>query len=198
MNWGKNWDTPAVWPEPKPEAVEVITPLRPPGFSFQQAVDKAVEKLKFNNNLPLTTIDKCVAYQERLVENITKSAQLILSLLPQSAELTVNINRKHTVRGTKVGDLLVHESVDAWGEWQVSHVPTLVSFMKAIPSGKWSHDQLVAWCGKVQADLRDDWERLAKLDYDSYLDVDDRAHYAKERIRKHCLGTPVNGTPDKW
>lgn len=113
-------------------------------------------------------------------------------LVVKTEEVHLMLLVKLPLLGTKVGDLAV-----CWndGEWQVAHVPTLAWFRKAVPPGRYQKETLVSWCHKVQQELRDDWEALAKLTPETYED-DGTDEYEpilaiKDRIREHCLAVPV-------
>lgn len=57
----------------------------------------------------------------------------------------------HEVNGWCVGDLAVHLHTSEFEYWQVTHVPTLTSFMKAVPVNKphsngAAKNALLSWC----------------------------------------------------
>lgn len=108
-----------------------------------------------------------------------------------SVEHIVIVPETYTVQVVKVGDLAVHNDIldSADEEWIVTHIPTLTTFRRAVPEGKWSRQQLIDWCVKVQSELKDDWKQLATLNEKNYKD--DAMKDVKERIQEHCLDTAV-------
>lgn len=114
-------------------------------------------------------------------------------------ELTIYMDdRPKQIKGVRVGDLIVHRHPSMWETvFVVSHVPTLVSFEKAVldepdDTPYWSERRLIDWCKKVQQSLREDWELLSTLNIRTYNNNDSRHIVAaKDRIQKHCLAVTV-------
>lgn len=113
------------------------------------------------------------------------------------SQLSIPIDgQQQTITGIRVGDLLVYEDVKSWGLYWIIHVPTLVSFEKAVPLGDpdlpdYTQRQLIDWCKTVQQELRDDWQLLATLSNKTYKIFGYGIQEAKDRIQKHCLAVPV-------
>lgn len=90
-----------------------------------------------------------------------------------------------------IGDLAVHEHLEVWGKWSITHVPTQVSFMKAVPDGAHTKEHLINWCMKVQEAFQDEWNVLRSLTKANYLDDNWTVCRAKELIQAHCKNTRV-------
>lgn len=97
------------------------------------------------------------------------------------------------VKAKHIGHLAVHPHVKLWGEWQVSHVPTRLSFMKGVPPGKWSEEQLINWCKRVQRDCRVQWDMIATLEPNcvELEELPTQMKNALDRLKAHCLAVPV-------
>lgn len=127
-------------------------------------------------------------------------------LEPKQIELTLWISDDEsvTVKATQIGNLAVHPHLTMWGSWQVSHVPTKVHFMKAVPELKinqkfgsinsimdYTQEQLINWCKTVQQSLRDDWNVLAQLTEENYNEWSKPVQAAKDRIQAMCRATKI-------
>ena len=98
----------------------------------------------------------------------------------------------------QVGDLVVHRFIDNEGKsedyWQVTHVPTLTRFDKAVPNNaayqlqRYSKEALLSWCHKVQLEHKDLWAQLRAFTPDNYKSIDDDLLM---KIREWCLSVKV-------
>lgn len=96
--------------------------------------------------------------------------------------------------GTKVGDLCIHVKPDSAELWMITHIPTLTAFMKAVPVGLWSREQLIKWAEKVQENHKEDWKKLARLRHNNYnnpMAITGLIELVKNRIKRWCLSVPV-------
>lgn len=106
-----------------------------------------------------------------------------------------------TVQAIQVGDLAVHESLnkdkfnlgynladDKIYKWQVTHVPTLTMFDKAIPEGDWTQEQLLKWCWKVQDTERIYFKELARFNNQNYQQINPEL---LEKTCNYCLSIGV-------
>lgn len=93
-----------------------------------------------------------------------------------------------------IGDLGIHEPINdkRYIPWQVTHLPTLSRFNVFEHLHK--QETLIAYCKKVQENLKDDWLMLAKLDNKLYetKDLTPELVYAKDRIWKMCMEVEIN------
>jgi len=91
------------------------------------------------------------------------------------------------VRAIQVGYLAVHEQLPNSGmalyKWQVTHVPTLTMFDRAIPDGDWTQEQLVKWCWKVQQET-DLFQAICMFDNSNYKTI---PKGFIEALQDHCL-----------
>lgn len=93
-----------------------------------------------------------------------------------------------TVQAIQVGDLAVHEPIGLDNyKWQVTHVPTLTMFDKAVPEGDWTQEQLLKWCWKVQENT-DLWQAICSYDNSNYKTVPESL---LEGLKQHCLSIAV-------
>lgn len=100
------------------------------------------------------------------------------------------------VKAKHIGHLAVHDHCELWGQWQVSHVPTRLSFMGGVPPGKWTEEQLISWCKRVQRDCRVQWDMVATLEpnvVDSE-EIEPQMAKAIDKLKAHCRATPVINT----
>ena len=94
-----------------------------------------------------------------------------------------------------IGDLAIHDSVDNPDCFNILHIPTVTSFMKAVPiedNKAYENWQLVDWCEKVQQQHQQFWTVLREL---TPLTVDrntDREMKAKDKIKEWCLSCPID------
>lgn len=95
-----------------------------------------------------------------------------------------------------VGDLALHPSRKNPKGWSVTHVPTLLTFARAVPpeitanlGPKAQRTTLLAWMARVQEDMPKDWLALRKLTAASVRADPDYSKGVRERIRNHCLAT---------
>ena len=111
-------------------------------------------------------------------------------VIGESVELSIPIAGQwpRKVRAIQVGNLAVHEQLPNSGmapyKWQVTHVPTLTMFDRAIPDGDWSSNQLVKWCWKVQQSETDLFQAISKYDNSNFKTV---PKVIVEALQDHCL-----------
>lgn len=114
-----------------------------------------------------------------------------LNVIGESVHLEIPINAwvNKTVDAIQVGDLAVHKALNAEEDycWQVTHVPTLTMFDRAIPEGDWTQDQLIKWCWKVQLN-QPLFGPLSNYNNQTYRDIS--PNYL-EAVCKHCLSIGV-------
>lgn len=70
-----------------------------------------------------------------------------------------------------VGSLAIHDDLVDDSCFQISHVPTRTSFMKAVPAlngVEYNHEQLISWCKAVQSKHLEWWEALNRLTPENY------------------------------
>ncbi len=112
------------------------------------------------------------------------------SIWYKHVELTIPIKNQwpRKVRAIQVGSLAVHEQLLNSGmapyKWQVTHVPTLSMFDRAIPDGDWTQEILVKWCWKVQQSYSEGWELLNSFDNSNYKDI---PKGLLDWMQTHCL-----------
>lgn len=121
---------------------------------------------------------------------------LIIPIVTHKTEIK-NINIPETVSypyerdAYVIKDLAVHKDLTEQQEtWMITHVPTLTSFMKAVPTGNWQPEDLISWCYRVQENVPILWDKLGELRNDNYADSPDY-QWAKDDLQKYCLTVPV-------
>jgi hypothetical protein len=114
------------------------------------------------------------------------SKQVMLSI-------PIKDNWPRQVEAWQVGDLAVHENImyhNIYGmKWQISHVPTLASFIKAVPLLEdHSKERLLSWCHRVQLKHRDLWAELRNYDSNNYQEI---SNSTLDKIRNWCLSVEI-------
>lgn len=101
-----------------------------------------------------------------------------------------------TVDAQIVGDLALHKArrpLPKGSIWSVTHVPTLLTFIGAIPLSiqKATKPTILAWMKKVQAEpsLAKDWLAMRKFDREQVMKEPEFTHAVRSRIREYCLKT---------
>lgn len=136
-------------------------------------------------------VDKGSAEGDKTVVSITDGKTF--TVIGEDVLLEIPIKGgwgKNAVKAIQVGDLAVHEAL-GWNEeynWQVTHVPTLTMFDRAIPDGNWSREQLIMWCWKVQENLHMQWDNFRQFDNTNYNDIKEED---KIQLVKHCLSIGI-------
>lgn len=118
---------------------------------------------------------------------------------PRKVTLLIPIqNAKVEIEAWQVGDLAVHKFIDETGGldddcYQITHVPTLTRFDKAVPwdtTLDWNiaKQALLSWCHKVQLEHQDLWAQLRAFRPDNYKSIDADLLI---RIRDWCLSVSI-------
>lgn len=189
---------------------------KPKSWVTQQAVDKAVEKLKVVTSWDLGKKDITRAFEmvetgpggvakiteitngSMVIDHSVEAAQIEVVNDPAelefllAREVKLNLDSKiFTTDGLQIGDLVIWDD----GEFFcISHVPTLSKFMKAVPTeddAEYTNEQLVRWCTKVQQAYKEDWAKLRTLTHDNYLAKDVEGTLAASHIRDWCLSVEI-------
>jgi hypothetical protein len=96
------------------------------------------------------------------------------------------------VYGKVIGDLAIHPDKKEPARWSVTHVPSGLTFVKAVPKDVLrSKLKLTKWCEAVQLELKGDWKALRSVTAQSVLSAPQLSKELRERIRAHCLSTKV-------
>ena len=101
---------------------------------------------------------------------------------------------KHEAEATIVGDLAIHQDYKDPNLWSVTHVPTLMTFKKAVPKETLrSRTKLIKWCKAVQEikELKKDWMAMRKFQAAEVLKNPEPTRGIRDRIRTTCLATKV-------
>lgn len=96
-----------------------------------------------------------------------------------------------TVDAQIVGELALHRARKAPANWSVTNVPTLLTFVGAMPVKiqKANKPIILAWMKKVQAEpsLAKDWLAMRKFDREQVMKEPEFTHAVRSRIREYCL-----------
>lgn len=93
-----------------------------------------------------------------------------------------------------VGDLAIHDSVGNPDCFCITHIPTLTSFMTAVPveqNQEYETYELVDWCQKVQDQHQQFWQVLHELIPLTANRNTDREMRAKGKIKEWCLSCSI-------
>lgn len=96
-----------------------------------------------------------------------------------------------TVEAEVIGNLALHKARKDPANWSMTHVPTLLTFVGAMPAvvQEFTKPKLLKWMKLVQAEptLSKDWKAMAKLDRDQVMKDPEYSAGVRGRIRAFCL-----------
>lgn len=98
------------------------------------------------------------------------------------------------IQAYRVGDLAVHKEANAT-DYRITHLPTTAKFDRALPDKqpgqRYSKQQLIEWCERVQEENLDDWALLRKLTRQTFDDSSDEIIEAKDRLILWCQSVMI-------